>query len=213
MVLFGLSAAVVSLHLLFLKRGLRVPCVITKAFLVPSLLLLFVELSAAGNILFENIFLLYSGMLLYTLGDILLEIKVHPVFFYIGASSFAVGHIMNAAFFLSQGFTLTGLLLAALLCIALLCTVLWFLEKQGSEELFISAVYLSFVMVMGIGIGGSALPMPTKLISLLGALIFCFSDSLILLSRIQGNTKRYDIGIMSTYIGANALILAGLLFS
>ncbi len=211
--LFVFSAVVIILHLLFLKRGNRLPCSITKAFLIPSLLLLFWKLSSLVGIAFEQIQLLYAGMLLYTLGDILLEIKIHPVFFYAGALSFASGHLFNAAFFLSQGFNVLGFAVSALLWLSVFTLVLLFLKREGSKELLLIAIYIFFVLVMGLSVGASDIKLSGKLIAMLGALLFCFSDSLIAFSRAHNDTREYDMGIMITYISANALILLGILFS
>ena len=185
----------------------------TKAFLIPSIFLLFLYLCKVRGLEFENLYLLCLGMGFYTLGDILLEIEVKPCFFYLGALSFALGHVMNSAFFLSQGFILNHFVLYAVLWVFLFASLLYYLRKEGSQELFLVAIYISFVLIMGLGIGGSAISFYSKLLSLSGAFIFCFSDSLIALRRTHKNTESYDMGIMVTYIGANLLILSGLLLS
>lgn len=208
--LFLFPLCTIILHLYFLYHKVAFARFFTKALLMPSLLLFFLLLFKNRNLVFENLPLLVLAYALYTFGDILLELKAKPCFFYFGVISFASGHICNSAFFLSQGIKIYDFILYAVLWCFIFASLLYFLKKEGSEELFLTALYIFFVLIMGLGIGGSRISFYSKLLSLLGALIFCLSDSLIALRRTHGNTESYDMGIMVTYIGANVLILSGL---
>lgn len=205
-------AVVIAVHLVAIYKGKNTLKSGTKSLLIPLMFVAFNSVAANCGIHVENIGLLMAVLIFYTAGDILLEINSDKNFFFAGAVSFVMGHILYALLFALFGIRLE---------MVIMYIGLWFLGfiflfrivlDNNEEETRYYLVYVACIAVMGIAIGGAAFKsMVAQITALSGAVSFAFSDSLIILRRRKKDDRQDDMLIMLTYIGANLLLLSSLL--
>ncbi len=205
-------SAVVIAHLAAISKGMDALKSGTKIFLIPLMFVAFNSVAAAGGIHVDNIGLLMAVLLFYTLGDILLEINTNKIFFFAGAISFVIGHLLYALLFALFGIQLEMVVMyIGLWFIGFIFLFSLVLDKREEETTYY-VIYAACVAVMGIAIGGAAFKsMVAQIMALAGAVSFAFSDSMIVLRRRKKDDREDDMLIMLTYIGANLLLLSSLL--
>lgn len=205
-------AVVIAVHLVAIYKGKNTLKSGTKSLLIPLMFVAFNSVAANCGIHVEHVGLLMAALIFYTAGDILLEINSDKNFFFAGAVSFVIGHILYALLFALFGIRLE---------MVIMYIGLWFLGfiflfrivlDKNEEETRYYLVYAACIAVMGIAIGGAAFKsMVAQITALSGAVSFAFSDSLIILRRRKKDDRQDDMLIMLTYIGANLLLLSSLL--
>lgn len=203
---------VIATHLIALYKGIDALKRGTKVLLIPLMFVAFNSVASASGIHVDNIGLLMAALLFYTAGDILVEVGHKKNFFYAGALSFTIGHILYALLFALFGIALD---------MVVMYIGLWFLGfillfthvlDSREEETNYYIAYAACVAVMGVAIGGAVFnSMVAQVVATSGAVSFAFSDSLIILRRRQAEDRQDDMLIMLTYIGANILLLSSLL--
>lgn len=205
-------AVVIAVHLVAIYKGKNTLKSGTKSLLIPLMFVAFNSVAANCGIHVEHVGLLMAALIFYTAGDILLEINSDKNFFFAGAVSFVMGHMLYALLFALFGIRLE---------MVIMYIGLWFLGfiflfrivlDKNEEETRYYLVYAACIAVMGIAIGGAAFKsMVAQITALSGAVSFAFSDSLIILRRRKKDDRQDDMLIMLTYIGANLLLLSSLL--
>lgn len=205
-------AVVIAVHLVAIYKGKNTLKSGTKSLLIPLMFVAFNSVAANCGIHVEHVGLLMAALIFYTAGDILLEINSDKNFFFAGAVSFVMGHMLYALLFALFGIRLE---------MVIMYIGLWFLGfiflfrivlDKNEEETRYYLVYAACIAVMGIAIGGAAFKsMVAQITALSGAVSFAFSDSLIILRRRKKDDRQDDMLIMLTYIGANFLLLSSLL--
>lgn len=205
-------AVVIAVHLVAIYKGKNTLKSGTKSLLIPLMFVAFNSVAANCGIHVEHVGLLMAALIFYTAGDILLEINSDKNFFFAGAVSFVMGHMLYALLFALFGIRLE---------MVIMYIGLWFLGfiflfrivlDNNEEETRYYLVYAACIAVMGIAIGGAAFKsMVAQITALSGAVSFAFSDSLIILRRRKKDDRQDDMLIMLTYIGANLLLLSSLL--
>lgn len=204
--------AAVAVHLTSLKAGWLITQSVSKAFLIPSLSLLFFVSLMKAELHLDYSTLILLPCFFYTAGDILLEFKKRSWCFYLGAVSFIIGHLCYSIFFLlSFGVVHSSLVIWALVWSVCFLLVYRHVSAYGHKETPLQFLYIFFVLVMGVSLGCSGYngALYAKLIGMAGAFVFAFSDLMIVMQRIK-ETEKYEMAIMTTYILANALILLSL---
>ena len=184
----------------------------TKPVLLPLIALCSLAWLAEREFDHRGAFLLLAAQLFGCLGDILLTGKGFP-FFAGGMGAFLVGHIFYITLF--GGKTLKGLslktwIIAGVAILAALALMVWSIGISG-VLLGPMAVYGATLMVLvfstlmgAIKFGGS------WWLTLVGAVLFLFSDSLIAMRSFGLEaTPMLGFTIMSTYIAAQALLAVG----
>lgn len=208
----AIAVVAVIVHLTALYKGWGITQSVSKGFLIPSLVLLFFVAMAESGRSLSYQYLILLPAFFYTAGDILLEAEKRPIFFYIGAVSFIIGHLCYSVFFqLSFGLVHSSLVIWALIWSVAFILVYRHVARYGNKETPLQFLYIFFVLVMGVSLGCSSYNgiLYAKLIGMAGAFIFALSDLMIVMRRIK-DTRDYEMAIMVTYILANALILLSL---
>ena len=205
-------AVVIAVHLVAIYKGKDTLKSGTKSLLIPLMFVAFNSVAADCNIHVENIGLLMAVLIFYTAGDILLEINSDKNFFFAGAVSFVIGHMLYALLFAFFGIQLEMVIMyIGIWFVGFIFLFRTVLDKREEETRYY-VIYAVCVAVMGIAIGGAAFKsMVAQIIALSGAVSFAFSDSLIVLRRRMKDDRQDDLLIMLTYIGANLLLLSSLL--
>ena len=205
--LFGALAVFSLIHLIAILVKKRKIQDISKVFLVP--LILAVYLAGANRIFIPVICALFFGWL----GDIFL-LRIETIkFFRLGLASFLLGHIFYIASMVNYTDGINTL--ALLICVpvfAILGLLMFLFIKPGKEMAIPVIAYETVILVMVI----SAIQLFFAHDSLQGALVlagalsFLTSDSTLSLVTFRKKPWYGDLLVMSTYIAAQLLIVLGL---
>lgn len=206
--LVSILALIISLlNLYSVKVGNRKLKIVTKPFLVPLFFLSF----AINSSFIANKWLLFLIATLYCCGDILLMFD-NKYTFYIGAISFACGHICFAAYFILFNFDVAFALLGLVLY---LTHINFHIKKLKSvkKDIKLELIYSSLIGILFVSIFGSLkLDLVSyDLFAVVGIILFVYSDSRIAYSRVKIIEKN-DFEIMLTYILAIILILISVVY-
>lgn len=195
------------LNLYSVKIGNKKLKMATKPFLVP---LIFISFALNSSVI-GNRWLLFLIASLYCCGDILLMFD-NKYAFYIGAISFACGHICFATYFILFNFDIVF----AFLGLVLYLTHLYFHVKKlksVKKDIKLELIYSSLIGILVVSIFGSLkLDLVSfDLFAVVGIILFVYSDSRIAYSRVKIIEKN-DFEIMLTYILAIILILISVVY-
>ncbi len=207
-----LFIAVSSIHL-YRRRyhGREIVGNISKLFLIPSLyLLIFLFFSSSPHSL-NKPWLVASIALSYALGDLFLLFKRRTFFFYLGAVSFSLGHLMYILYFssfgLSIGFALIGFFFS-------LMFLLRYLKKIHSKVPGKELPYLLYAVgIVGLALSSFGLFKVDPLAALFacfGSVLFGLSDSFIAYNK-AGVKRTSSFAIMLSYIFANILLVLSII--
>lgn len=189
---------------------------ITKPMLMPLLLVTFLTMVVATHRTIPRIWLIVAALLLYTGGDILLLFPDKPkaTLFVIGMGSFMAGHICYMAWFLTfAGWNSLAWPVMGIVAVLTLGTLIPFCKKILSSDKPEAPYLCAYGVLMGcycvcIASTWSRGSFLGTLVALAGAAVFSLSDSIIAMDKIDNHIAGDDV-IMTTYILANVLLLAG----
>jgi uncharacterized membrane protein YhhN len=205
-----------TICLIFLNQSAFWPGFISKALIIPILMILFF-------ISFKSLkkrihILLFAGLLFSWAGDIVLELATkNPNLFVIGLASFLFAHVMYILVFFHtpgknyiQKHRLHILVPVAIYGIALVS----FLYNDLSEMRFPVILYTIVILTMVTAAINrkDKVNMMSFTMVLAGAIFFVISDSVIALNKFSFKFESSETIIMSTYIVAQYLIVAGYIF-
>ena len=205
---FVLFLAVSALELVFCFRELERPRKITKPFCVLLLALAFLFARPEA-------YLVYVGLVLGAIGDLLLVFK-HKVWTFVGGTlAFLFGHICYCVAYLrllpSIGIPVYA---AVFVCFVLVPIAAFFALRKAIKTpgLFAGGiVYFSFI-VLDFALSIVALCVmknPILWLNVVGMSIFLVSDVYLVKTLFVKDDKRRDFYIMSTYLVAQCLLALG----
>ena len=209
----ALPILIIALHLVAIKKGWRVVKSVSKVLIMPYLFLAFSAFTGSKGIYVPCSGLLAATVVLYTIGDLLLEFD--NAFLY-GGISFSIGHVLYSAAFLSFGYSMGwGLIFIGLwmfIYIFLFEPVL--VKARPNSTKYI--LYATFVAMLGISVGAADFngAWLAKVVAVAGTLCFAFSDALVIIRQTSDQSEEErvddDLLIMATYVGANILLFSSI---
>ena len=189
-----------TLHLTFRSEGLSKASKISKAFLMPVLLLYFLSRQTEG---LQGSLLVILALGLDSLGDILLIESNKGNRFFLGMDSFFLGHICYGTYLALHGIHWVYFFIAIGLLAYPLYKILRIVQVPPyGLPLGIYATLLSMLIAFSAGSG--------SLYCTLGAVAFAFSDYFIAMEAI-GKRIFSETSIMATYTLAQLLLIIGIL--
>ncbi|MFC2821728.1 MAG: lysoplasmalogenase family protein, partial [Spirochaetales bacterium] len=189
----------------------------TKIFLMPLLGVVYfsflpVSLRSVNN----QIFVVFT-LGFHTLGDLLLLFPrdKSKKFFYMGMVSFLAGHVFYALWFFKAdvGHNRVSTVISVFVCLVLeyfLYRQLMLGPRKYAPKLMPYALGLGTVAVSITSTMGYGSPVIASVLSILGIILFCFSDYCIF-RRLVRMPLFGQMMVMTTYIGGQTLIVAGML--
>ncbi len=207
----------VSLCLFSIKRKSSSKYSLTKVFLMPLLLtvyLCFLPEHARGS---NNQVFVVLALSFHTMGDTLLLFPRDKSrrMFYLGMLSFFVGHVFYSLWFLKAdvGHSVAATVIAIVVSLALeylLFRLLVLGPRKYAPRLMPYSLGLSLVIVSIASTLGCGSPVYATLVSLVGIGLFTFSDFCIM-RRMVRLPLFGQMVVMSTYILGQTLIVTGML--
>lgn len=196
-------------HLVTCYLEKELPRKITKVFIVP-LLMLGLLISKTYNVL------LFVGLTLGWIGDVLLLFNKKKRYFVIGGISFMLGHvayIASAFSILLKKYEINNIpiwLIVLLTCIAIVFLVFTTIRIRKHFGIFayMGAFYF-YILVVSI----ITCIITGKYLLSIGFAVFMISDSILSIARFAHPIKRQHFYIMSTYILAQTLICLSYIYS
>lgn len=188
----------------------------TKPLLMPLLLATFLTAASAVGGTVPRIWFLVFALTFYTAGDIFLALpdEKRPVLFLIGMVAFMLGHICYATWFLTfSGWNTLAWRAMAIVSIVAMALLVFFCKKVLSSKTRQAPWLCAYGVLMGVfsvcivsswGTG----PVAGTLIALAGTAFYMLSDSFIAMDKVSFHIAGDDV-IMTTYLLANVLLLAG----
>lgn len=196
------------IHLVSCYLEKELPRKITKVFIIPFLIL--------GLILSKTFhLLLYIGLILGWIGDVLLVFNKKKRYFILGGISFMLGHIayvISAFTLLFKKYSLNNLpiwlfILLSIIAIVFLIFTTVRIRKHFGFYAYMGAFYF-YILVVSI----ITCIITERYILSIGFAIFMISDSILSIARFAHPIKRQHFYIMSTYILAQTLICLSFIY-
>lgn len=208
--LLSITLVVIFLHLYAKYKEIKSLAFWTKPFLIPLIFITFFLLAKANGLTISQPLVLIGVCVFYTLGDILLLFE-NKNFAYLatGASFFLCGHLLNIYYFISNSFSIYAFLVALVVWLFMFILYSKTVIDLKLDSYIPVLIYGASICLLGIGIMSAYDSFNIfYLLGILGTASFALSDTLIAFNVI-GKIKRRPFTIMSTYLLANILILAG----
>jgi uncharacterized membrane protein YhhN len=203
------------IYIIFQPSLLFLPGLITKALIIPLLIVFFLlNLNPLENRIH---FFMLAGLFFSWSGDLVLEFSQNsPNIFILGLFFFLLAHIMYFIVFLltpGKNYILTNriyLLIPVLIYGVILVSFLYSDLKGMRLPVIIYAIVILSMLSGAINRMYKAGKRSYRLV-LSGAILFVISDSAIAINKFSFHFKLAGVVIMSTYITAQYLIVAGYL--
>jgi len=212
LILTSCFAALLIAHLLSELYGNKLVRKITKPLLMPVLAGIY-ALSAE-----KTINLIICALLLGAVGDVFMMFSARKKCFLSGAGAFLLGHICYITFFVSSGGNFSALSWTHLLLVLPqgLILFVWCLpkiwEKMGWMQLpLVSYGIVLFIMVSSTIFRSDNYTGTSFWLPYIGAVLFSFSDAMIVVDRFHEKITNAKVYIMLTYAAGQFLIVAGLI--
>ena len=200
--LFFVSIAIIHLYARWADK--LAAAAITKPFLMPLLYYAVLSLHSVPRMQ-----LIAMAAAFYTLGDICLIFKRYRRVFLAGIFSFMAGHIFYISYFAGCSFSVLFMVISAAVFALPFAVYIWKIRRSGADDFWGFVLYGSMIYIFGTGIGASfsvSAPL-ASLLSIIGVILFGYSDSRIAYNRAH-HADTSDFIIMWTYIAANIALVS-----
>lgn len=181
---------------------------VTKLFLMPLLYSLIPLFCNAFSLSVDYPIIILLVALCYTLGDICLLSHSSNTLFILGELAFSLGHIFFIVYFFLMGINIPLFIIGLVVGLVIILDFIKRLRGEGSlrDNLKFYLYGVMLVLFVASAFGSYEGHMLPTILSALGALVFIISDASIAFT-MTGYKAYSDLFTMSTYIGANTLLV------